>query len=298
MNDKGIRLVREHLAKLPPSNTLTIEQRRAQYERAERVFPTPPDVKIETVAAPARPAEWLTPPGVRTDAVVLYLHGGGYVIGSTRSHRHLAAAIARAAGTRALLLDYRLAPEHPFPAALDDAMAAYQWLLAQGIAPARVVVAGDSAGGGLTMATLLALRDRGLPRPAGGVCISPWVDLTNSAESYVSKAGVDPIVTRDAIEELTQAYVGGGDRKAPLVSPLYANLAALPALLIQVGSDEVLLDDALGLAQRAKTAGVDVTVEEWPSMIHVWHWFLPMLDEAERAIEVIGRFVRRVHGAA
>src|SRR5438128_77266 len=220
------------------------------------------------------------------------------LLASPRSHRHRAAAIARAAGTRALLLDYRLAPEHPFPAALGDAVAAYQWLLAQGIAPGRVVVAGDSAGGGLTVATLLALRDRGLPRPAGGVCISPWVDLTNSAASYVTKAAVDPIVTREGIEGMTQAYVGAGDRKAPLVSPLYADLRNLPPLLVQVGGDEVLLDDALGLGERARAAGVDVTVEEWPSMIHVWHWFLPMLDEAERAIEVIGRFVRRVHGPA
>jgi len=292
MSDKGIHLVREHLAKLPPPNTLTIEQRRAQYERAERVFPTPPDVKVETIAAPARPAEWLTPPGVRTDAVVLYLHGGGYVIGSPRSHRHLAAAIARSAGTRALLLDYRLAPEHPFPAALEDSVAAYQWLLGQGIAPERVVVAGDSAGGGLTVATLLALRDRGLPRPAGGVCISPWVDLTNSAASYVTRAAADPIVTRDAIEGLTQAYIGAGDRKAPLVSPLYADLAGLPPLLVHVGSDEVLLDDALGLGERARKAGVDVQVEEWPAMIHVWHWFQPMLEEAERATQAIGAFVR------
>jgi epsilon-lactone hydrolase len=298
MSDKGIHLVREHLAKLPPSNTLTIAQRRAQYERAERVFPTPPDVKVETIAAPERPAEWLTPPGVRTDAVVLYLHGGGYVIGSPRSHRHLAAAIARAAGTRALLLDYRLAPESPFPAGLEDTIAGYRWLLAQGIAPTRIVVAGDSAGGGLTVATLLALRDRGLPRPAGGVCISPWVDLTNSAESYVTRAAVDPIVTRDGIETMTLAYVGAGDHKAPLVSPLYADLRHLPPLLVQVGSDEVLLDDARGLGRRAKEAGVDITVEEWPSMIHVWHWFLPMLDEAQRAIDVIGQFVRRVHGAA
>src|SRR5207247_9367885 len=185
MSQRGIEAVRAHLAKLPPTESLTIEERRAQYDKAERVFLTPADVAIDRVTAPTRPAEWLAPPGVRRNAVVLYLHGGGYVIGSPRSHRHLAAAIARAAGTRALLLDYRLAPEHPFPAALGDAVAAYQWLLAQGIAPGRVVVAGDSAGGGLTVATLLALRDRGLPRPAGGVCISPWVDLTNSAASYV-----------------------------------------------------------------------------------------------------------------
>src|SRR5499426_150991 len=298
MTARGIQAVREHLAKLPPSSSLTLAERRAQYDRAERAFPTPPDVSIEIAQTPDQSAEWLTPPGARADAVVLYFHGGGYAIGSPRSHRHLAAAIARAAGTRALLLDYRLAPEHPFPAALEDAVAAYQWLLAQGIASERVVVAGDSAGGGLTLATLLVLRDRGLPRPAAAVCISPWVDLTNSGESYVTKADVDPIVTRDGIEGMTQAYVGGGDRKAPLISPLYADLRDLPPLLVQVGSDEVLLDDARGLGQRAKAAGVDVTVEEWPSMVHVWHWFLPMLDEAQRAIDVIGRFVRRVHGAA
>jgi epsilon-lactone hydrolase len=291
MNDKGIHAVRAHLAKLPPSNTLTIAERRAQYERAERVFPTPPDVKVEVVTAPDRPAEWLTPPGARTDAVVLYLHGGGYVIGSPRSHRHLAAAIARAAGTRALLLDYRLAPEHPFPAALEDAVAAYEWLLRAGITPARVVIAGDSAGGGLTMATLIALRNRGLPRPAAGVCISPWVDLTNTAASYTTKAAVDPIVTVESIAQLTQAYIGTGDPKQPLVSPLYADLRNLPPLLIHVGSEEVLLDDALGLAARARTAGIDVTMREWPAMIHVWHWFLSMLDEADVAIAEIGAFV-------
>src|SRR5207302_1942070 len=264
MSERGIHLVRAHLAKLPPSNTLTIEQRRAQYERAERVFPTPLDVKVETIAAPARPAEWLTPPGARTDAVVLYFHGGGYAIGSPRSHRHLAAAIARAAGIRALLLDYRLAPEHPFPAALDDAVEAYQWLLARGLAPGRIVLGGDSAGGGLTAATLIALRDRGLPRPGGGICISPWVDLTCSGASYATKAATDPIVTREGGEASAQAYVGAGDRKAPLVSPLFADLRNLPPLLIHVGSEEVLLDDAIGLGARARAAGVDAKVEEWP----------------------------------
>jgi epsilon-lactone hydrolase len=281
MTDRGIDVVRAHLAALPPSASMTIAERRAQYERAERVFPTPADVAIDHVTAPTRPAEWLRPPGARTDAAVLYLHGGGYVIGSPRSHRHLAAAIARAAGTAALLLDYRLAPEHPFPAALDDAVAAYQW-----------VVAGDSAGGGLTVATLLAARERGLPRPAAGVCISPWVDLTCSGATYATKATVDPIVTRQSVNMMAEAYTGGRDPKAPLVSPLYADLRDLPPLLVHVGSDEVLLDDALGLAERARAAGVDVTLEEWPAMIHVWHWFLPMLAEAERAIGVIGRFVR------
>jgi phosphinothricin tripeptide acetyl hydrolase len=244
------------------------------------------------VSAPAAPAEWLRPPGAVAGRVVLYLHGGGYVIGSPRSHRHLAAAIARAAGTPALLPDYRLAPEHPFPAALEDAVAAYEWLLARGIAPERIVVAGDSAGGGLTVATLLALRDRGLPTPGGGVCISPWVDLTCSGGSYATKAAADPIVLRQSVAMMAQAYAGTGDFKAPLVSPLFADLRRLPPLLVQVGSDEVLLDDARGLAERARAAGVDVRFEEWPAMVHVWPWFLGMLDEAERAVGVIGEFVR------
>lgn len=271
---------------------MTIEERRAQYDRAERVFVTPADVAIERVTAPGQPAEWLTPPGARADAVVLYLHGGGYVIGSPRSHRHLAAAIARTSAARALLPDYRLAPEHPFPAALDDAVAAYEWILAQGIPARRIVIAGDSAGGGLTLATLLALRERGRPLPAAGVCISPWTDLTCAAPSYASKAAVDPIVMQDSVQMMAKAYVGGGDPRAPLISPLFAELAGLPPLLVHVGSDEVLLDDALGLVARARLAGVDATVEEWPAMIHVWHWFLPMLDEAERAIARIGDFVR------
>jgi acetyl esterase/lipase len=292
MSDRGIGVVRAHLAKLPPSASMTIAERRAQYDKAERVFPTPPDVKIERQSAPDQPAEWLLPEGVRADAAVLYLHGGGYVIGSPRSHRHLAAAIARAAGTPALLPDYRLAPEHPFPAALEDAVAAYEWLLARGIAPERIVVAGDSAGGGLTVATLLALRDRGLPTPAGGVCISPWTDLTCSAGSYKTKAAVDPIVESASITMMAQAYLGHGDRRTPLASPLFADLRRLPPLLIQVGSDEVLLDDALGLGARATAAGVDARVEEWPAMVHVWPWFLGMLDEADRAIGVIGEFVR------
>jgi len=292
MSQQGIDIVRAHLAKLPPTESLTIEERRAQYDRAERVFPTPADVMIERVNAPSQPAEWLTPPGVRRDTVVLYLHGGGYVIGSPRSHRHLAAALVRASDARALLLEYRLAPEHPFPAALEDAVAAYEWLLGQGIDPRRLVVAGDSAGGGLVVATLLALRDRGRPLPAAGICISPWVDLTCSGASYASKAALDPIVTRDSVTMLAKAYVGAGDPKTPLVSPLFADLRGLPPLLVHVGSDEVLLDDALGLAERARRAGVDVEVEEWPAMIHVWHWFQPMLAEAERATAALGEFVR------
>jgi phosphinothricin tripeptide acetyl hydrolase len=292
MADRGIDVVRAHLAKLPPSDSLTTAERRAQYERAEKVFPTPPDVKVERVNVPAAPAEWLRPPSAVPGRVVLYLHGGGYVIGSPRSHRHLAAAIAGAAGASALLLDYRLAPEHPFPAAVEDATAAYRWLLDQATAPEHIVIAGDSAGGGLTVATVLALREARVPLPAGGVCISPWVDLTCSGASYATKAAADPIVRRAGVEEMARAYLGATPPRTPLASPLFADLRGLPPLLIHVGSDEVLLDDAVQLAERAKAAGVDATLEIYDRMIHVWHWFLPMLDEAQTAVEAIGRFVR------
>jgi len=290
MAERGIHIVREHLAKLPPSDSLTIAERRAQYERAEKVFPTPAEVKVERVTAPAVPAEWLRPPSAAPGRVVLYLHGGGYVIGSPRSHRHLAAAIAAAARSSALLLEYRCAPEAPFPAAVDDAVAAYRWLLDQGVSAGGIVIAGDSAGGGLTVAALLALRDARLPLPAAGVCISPWVDLTCSGASYATKAASDPIVKRAGVDEMARAYLGTADPRTPLASPLFADLRGLPPLLIQVGSEEVLLDDSIQLAERAKAAGVDTTLEVWEQMIHVWHWFLPMLDEAEEAVAAIGRF--------
>ena len=292
MAERGIDVVRAHLAKLPPPESLTIAERRAQYERAEKVFPTPPEVKIERVTAPTVPAEWLRPPSAAPGRLVLYLHGGGYVIGSPRSHRHLAAAIATAAGASALLLEYRCAPEAPFPAAVDDAVAAYRWLLDQGTSAGGLVIAGDSAGGGLTVATLVALRDAGVPLPAAGVCISPWVDLTCSGASYVTKAASDPIVKKPGVEQLAQAYLGTRDRRTALASPLFADLRGLPPLLIHVGSEEVLLDDAVQLAERAKAAGVDTTLEVWDQMIHVWHWFLPLLDEADQAIAIIGRFAK------
>ena len=290
--DRGIGAVRAHLAKLPPSESMTVAEQRAQYERAEKAFPTPPDVTVERVTARTAPAEWLSPRGARADAAILYLHGGGYVIGSPRSHRHLAAAIGAAAASPVLLADYRLAPEHPFPAAVDDAVAAYRWLLDRQIAPARIVVAGDSAGGGLTVATLLALRDGGVPQPAAGVCISPWVDLTCGGDSYTTRAAADPIVKRESVDRMATAYLGGRDAKTALASPLFADLRGLPPLLIHVGDAEVLLDDAVQLDERARKAGVASTLEVWDAMVHVWHWFFPMLDEGQAAIDRIGEFVR------
>ena len=291
MASRGIAIVRAHLAKLPPSETMTLADRRKQYERAERVFPVPPEVKVETVTLGGVRAERLTPPSV-TNAAILYLHGGGYCIGSPRSHRHLAAAIGIAAEAVVILPDYRLAPEHPFPAAVEDAVAVYRAMLADGISPARIVIAGDSAGGGLTVATLIALRDAGVALPAAGVCLSPWTDLTCSGKSYSTRAAADPIVKDENVTEMATAYLAGGDPKTPLASPLFADLRGLPPLLIQVGDAEVLLDDSVMLAERAKAAGVDATLEVWDEMVHVWPWFLTMLDEAPAAVDKIAEFAR------
>ena len=223
MAPHGITGVRDHLATLPPRES--IAERRAMYDRAERVFPVPPDTCVEAVTAGGRPAEWLRPAGSRADAALLYLHGGGYVIGSPRSHRHLAEGIARAAGLACLLPDYRLAPEHPFPAAVDDALAAYRWLVEnRQIAPGRIAVGGDSAGGGLTAATLVAIREARLPLPGAGVCISPWTDLTCSAPSYQTKAATDPLVALPGIAVMARDYLGVTDPRAPLASPLFADL--------------------------------------------------------------------------
>jgi epsilon-lactone hydrolase len=291
MAPHGIASLREYLAGLPKSES--VAERRAMYDRAEKVFTLPPETAVEPVTTRGVPGEWIRPAGARTDAALLYLHGGGYVIGSPRSHRHLAEAIARAAGIACLLPDYRLAPEHAFPAAVDDAVAAYRWLIEdRKIAPGRIAIAGDSAGGGLTVVALVAIRDARLPLPAAGVCISPWTDLTCSAPSYETRAARDPIVLLPNIAVMAKTYLGATDPRTPLASPLFADLTGLPPLLIHVGTDEVLLDDAARLAERGRAAGVDVSYEAWEEMIHVWHWFLPWLDEAQAAVGKIGGFVR------
>jgi phosphinothricin tripeptide acetyl hydrolase len=290
MPPRNITGLRAHLAKLP--RTESIPERRAMYDRAELVFTVPGETAVTPVAAGGRPAEWIRPAGAREDAALLYLHGGGYAIGSARSHRHLAEAIARSAGIACLLPEYRLAPEHPFPAAVDDAVAAYRWLVqVRGIAPGRIGVAGDSAGGGLAVAALVAIREAGLPQPGAGVAISPWTDLTCSAPSYQTKAASDPIVDASGIAAMARGYLGAADPRTPLASPLFADLRGLPPLLVHVGSEEVLLDDATGLAERARAAGVDATLEVWEQMIHVWHWFLPWLPEAQAAVDKIGGFL-------
>ncbi len=255
-------------------------------------FPPPKDITYTPTRAGGIPAEWAEAGDIEPDRALLYFHGGGYTIGSIATHRNLAGAISRASRTRVLSLNYRLAPEDPFPAAVDDAIAAYEALLASGFPPERLALAGDSAGGGLTAACLVALREREIPRPAAAVCISPWLDLSFSGESMVTLADIDPLVTKDGLQMMADAYLGDTDPREPLASPVFAELQDLPPILIQVGSAETLLDDSTRFAERAQVAGVHVELEVWQDMIHVWQSFSAILPEARDAVEGIGKFLR------
>lgn len=289
MSHPEIEMIRAFLAAVPPNRD--IAAMRAGYDAIGSQFPTAADVAVEPVSADGVPAEWSRTPGCATDAALLYLHGGGYVIGSIASHRHLASELGRAAGIPALALDYRMAPEHVFPAAVDDALAGYRWLLAQGIAPGRIAIAGDSAGGGLSVALLLAIKAAAMPQPACVVAISPWVDMTASGASMTSKAAVDPMVQREGLIDWGGLYLGGADPQTPLASPVHGDLAGLAPLFIQVGSEETLLDDSIQLAQAAGHAEVPVRLDIAPGMIHVWHFFHPMLAPGRAAIIDAGGFI-------
>ena len=237
-------------------------------------------------------SEWLCASPRPSARTVLYLHGGGYVVGNCATHRALVARLAIAAQARALLPEYRLAPEHPFPAAVEDAVATYDALLELGVDPSMLTVAGDSAGAGLCAALLQSLRDARKPLPALAVLICPWLDLTLSGDSYHSRAELDPIDRLPALRCMARHYVGDGDASNPLASPLFGDPRGLPPLLIQVGDHETLLDDSCRFAAKAKAAGVDVELEVWPQMWHVWHAAAPALPEANLAISRIGEYVR------
>lgn len=292
MSKAEVEEIKAYLATLPDPAEQTIEAMRAMYDRAEEAYPLDTEFAVEPVRAPDRPAEWVLAPAARSGFVVLYLHGGGYVMGSPRSHRHLAGAIGAAAQASVLLVDYRLAPEHPFPAALDDAVAAYRWLIEQGIESSRIAIAGDSAGGGLAIATSIAARAEGLAMPAACVCLSPWTDLARTGGSIKAKSASDPLVRAGDLERFAGLYLGAASAEEPLASPLYADLSGLPPTLVQVASGEILLDDATRLAMRGDAAGVKIELEVWNDMIHVWHWFAPRLGEGREAIEKVGAFIR------
>jgi monoterpene epsilon-lactone hydrolase len=247
----------------------------------------------QCVSAGGADGEWIAPANAPLGKVILYFHGGGFRVGSVSSHRELIAQIADACGCRVLGINYRLAPEHRFPAALDDALAAYGWMLDQGIASSSIAFAGDSAGGNLVLATMLALRKRRLPLPAAGVLMSPWTDLAATGESYTTRADADPIHQRPMILALAGNYLGEHDPRDPLASPLYAELSGLPPLLIQVGDRETVLDDSTMFADKARAAGVEVDLQVWDGMIHVFQMFGAQLAEAYQAIASIANFLNR-----
>jgi acetyl esterase/lipase len=253
----------------------------------------PPDITIAPVDIAGMPGEWVNSPVVAPQRVLFYLHGGGYNAGSCVTHRDLAARLCLASGVRVLLLDYRLAPEHPFPAAVHDTVAAYQWLLARGIPPEQIVMGGDSSGGGLALAAMLWLREHALAVPAAGVLLSPWVDLALTGSSIQSHAAIDPLVSPESLRLAASYYMGDADPKTPLASPVYADLRGLPPLLIQVGAHEVLLSDSTRLAEQARAVGMDVTIEVWDAMWHVWHAWAEVLPEGKQAIQRIGAFIRQ-----
>ena len=277
-------------------STTSIEDRRAGMKEMGDKLLAPPEAIIEEIEVAGCWTEWVYAPGCNPSRQVLFLHGGGYAIGSPHSHRLLAYNIAKAMDARVLVIDYRMAPEDPFPAAVDDAVAAWKWMLDQGGNPAMMAIMGDSAGGGLAIATQVVLKNQGIALPACSCCISPWIDLEVTGESIVTNADADPSVAPDTVIRFSALYRDGTDPRNPLVSPLYADLSGLPPILIQVGTAEILMDDSTRLAVAARSVGVDVTLELWDDMPHIWHIFAPMLDEGQQAIVKLGAWARERTG--
>src|SRR3989304_3368710 len=272
---------------------LSIEVQRAKMKNYARAIKLSADVMREPAETFPVSAEWITTPEINQDRVLLYLPGGAYFLPYDNPHRDLIARLGRGAQMRALVIDYRLAPEHPYPAALEDVTRGYQWLLKQGYSPTNIAIAGDSSGGGLALATLLRLRDADTPFPAAVVCISPWTDLTGSGASMKSKTKADFINHPGYMKTTAKFYAGDHDLKIPYISPLYADLTGLPPLLIQVGTREVLLDDSIRLAEQARNAGVDVALEVWKGMFHIFQLGAGFVPEARKAVENIATFLRQ-----
>jgi epsilon-lactone hydrolase len=272
----------------------SIAQARQRLRTAEPFVPRPPEgTQAHAINAGGVSAHRITTPASRHRRHVLYLHGGGYVAGSPTLYRHFTWRIASATQSALVALDYRLAPESPFPAAVLDACAAYRWLLAEGADPKAISIVGDSAGGGLALAMLMMLRDQGAPLPAAAVAMSPWTDLALTGRSLELNVKTDSMLNADDMQYFADTYLAGADPKNPYASPLYGDPAGLPPTLIQVGSEEVLLDDSVRMAERLRAGGRIVELEVWARVPHVWHLFVPVLPEARRAIARIGEFVQK-----
>jgi len=265
---------------------------RAVWDMVASLYPVPDDVAVTSAQAAEVRGEWVDAPGADPSRVVLYLHGGGYVIGSPTTHRFFASRLSAAVGARVLVLDYRLAPEHRFPAALDDAVGAYRWLLGLGHGPGQLSVAGDSAGGGLALAAMVALRDGGVTLPAAVACQSPWVDLSCTMPSIEARAARDVVLSRRWLTAMASHYLDGVDPASALVSPLHADLAGLPPLLVVVGTEEVLFDEAAALSSRALAAGVHAEFEAYGGCFHLWMQLAALAPEAEVGVQRVAAFLR------
>lgn len=288
----------ENVIKLLKNNanivmTKRVEESRKGLEVLASIMKLPNDVKIEPVDINGMNAIWISVPISNPDNIILYLHGGGYMEGSLTSHQDLVMRISRAAKARVLLVDYRLAPEDPYPAAVEDVVKSYKWLIEnQKIDPKKIVIAGDSAGGGLTLVTLIKLRDDNISLPAAGVCLSPWTDLALTGDSYHRNARSDPFLKYYDIAFMAYLYVGDNDPKNPYISPLYADLHGLPPILIHVGTNELIEDDSISFAEKAKKAGTDVKLEIFDDMIHVFQAFSGWAPEGQDAIDKIGEYIQ------
>ena len=291
MADNEIDAIRALLSAKPRPVGWT--ERRGRLDEVGTIWPVATDVKLAAADLGGLPGEWSIVPGSDANRVLMFFHGGGYCSGSIRSHRRMVSEAGRAAGIRTLAVGYRLAPESPFPAAFDDALRAWRFLRKEGVAAKHIAIGGDSAGGGLTAALINHLRATGDEQPACAWLVSPWTDLTMSGSTLASKDAVDPLIHKAYLGELADAYLSVGvDRKDPRVSPLYSDLSGFPPSLIQVGSDETLLDDAVRFAAVAGAAGVAVTLEIWPHMIHAWPLWNARLEAGRRALASAGAFMR------
>ena len=270
---------------------LSVPEMRRAIDSSTRFQRLPRGAAVRAMSAGAVPAERTWSEGAPDDRALLYFHGGAFLFGSPATHRSLVGRLAIAGGTPAVSVDYRLAPEFPFPAAVEDAVAAYRFLLRSGIAPRKIVAAGDSAGGNLALVLLLALREAGEPLPAAAVCLSPVTDFTFSGDSFRTKAAADPIFPK-GVSLPVGLYAGSADPRHPLLSPLYGDLRGLPPVLFHVGEDEVLLDDSTRAAEKIRAAGGQAQVVVWPGMWHVFQALAPLIPEADRSIRQIGNFIR------
>ncbi len=291
--DQVVQLLRERFS--VPAKTIAEVRERFEQLAAE-LPPAEVPATLDGVDAGGVPGIWVSTPQANRDEVILFLHGGGYNCGSTYVYTDFMTRLSHACGARVLGIDYRLAPEHKFPAALDDAVTAYRWLLTQ-CAPHQITFVGDSAGGGLGLCTLVALRDSGEPLPARAICLSPWTDLEGLGESVKTKDKSDPWIRGDRITLSSRLYVKETDYRNPLAAPLHADPTGLPPLLILVGSEETLLDDSTRFAEKAQRAGVDVTLEIWDGMIHVWPFFAGILPEGMLAFQRMGGFIAETRQA-